>query len=90
MANKIALITGATGAAPELDKKGHPWLVIACDSCGTLVDLDLRVKPRDLFSPCCASRRALPALQWAWSPTHHCVVASSVDIKRCDGKKMKA
>ena len=26
----------------------HPWLVIACDSCGTVIDLDLRVKPRDL------------------------------------------
>jgi hypothetical protein len=25
----------------------HPWLVIACDSCGTVSDLDLRVKPRD-------------------------------------------
>jgi hypothetical protein len=25
----------------------HPWLVIACDSCGTVVDLDLRVKRRD-------------------------------------------
>jgi len=25
----------------------HHWVVIACDSCGTLVDLDLRVKPRD-------------------------------------------
>ena len=25
----------------------HPWLVVACDSCGTVVDLDLRVKPRD-------------------------------------------
>src|SRR5262249_2594217 len=25
----------------------HPWLVILCDSCGTVVDLDLRVKPRD-------------------------------------------
>jgi ribosomal protein L44E len=25
----------------------HHWLVIACDSCGTMVDLDLRVKPRD-------------------------------------------
>jgi hypothetical protein len=23
------------------------WVVIACDSCGTVVDLDLRVKPRD-------------------------------------------
>jgi hypothetical protein len=26
---------------------GHPWLVIVCDSCGTVVDLDLRVKLRD-------------------------------------------
>lgn len=26
----------------------HHWLVVACDSCGTVVDLDLRVKPRDL------------------------------------------
>jgi len=25
----------------------YPWLVIACDSCGMVVDLDLRVKPRD-------------------------------------------
>jgi hypothetical protein len=24
----------------------HPWLVVACDSCGTLADLDLRMKPR--------------------------------------------
>jgi hypothetical protein len=26
----------------------HHWLVIACDSRETVVDLDLRVKPRDL------------------------------------------
>ena len=25
----------------------HHWMVINCDSCGTVVDLDLRVKPRD-------------------------------------------
>jgi hypothetical protein len=25
----------------------HHWLIIACDACGTVVDLDLRVKPRD-------------------------------------------
>jgi len=25
----------------------HPWLVIARDACGTVVDLDLRMKPRD-------------------------------------------
>jgi hypothetical protein len=25
----------------------YPWLVVACDSCGTVVDLDLRVKSRN-------------------------------------------
>jgi hypothetical protein len=25
----------------------HPWLVVVCDSCGTVSDLDLRVKRRD-------------------------------------------
>jgi hypothetical protein len=25
----------------------HHWFVINCDSCGTVVDLNLRVKPRD-------------------------------------------
>jgi hypothetical protein len=25
----------------------HHWLIIVCDACGTVVDLDLRVKPRD-------------------------------------------
>jgi hypothetical protein len=25
----------------------HHWLIINCDSCGTVVDLDLSVKPRD-------------------------------------------
>jgi hypothetical protein len=25
----------------------HPWAVILCDSCKTVIDLDLRVKPRD-------------------------------------------
>jgi len=25
----------------------HHWLIIACDSCDAVVDLDLRVKPRD-------------------------------------------
>ena len=32
--------------AAALTSKRH-WLVIVCDSCGTVVDLDLRVKPRD-------------------------------------------
>src|SRR5689334_13840929 len=25
----------------------HHWVVIACDGCDSVVDLDLRVKPRD-------------------------------------------
>ncbi|HMF23640.1 MAG TPA: hypothetical protein VKG24_16140 [Pseudolabrys sp.] len=29
----------------------HHWLVIACDSCDTVVDLDLRVKPRTRRRP---------------------------------------
>ncbi len=34
----------------------HHWLVIACDSCGTMIDLDLRVKRRD---PAASIRTAL-------------------------------
>jgi hypothetical protein len=26
----------------------HPWLVVACDGCGKVTDLDLRMKSRDL------------------------------------------
>lgn len=25
----------------------HPWCLVLCDACGTVIDLDLRVKPRD-------------------------------------------
>ena len=38
----------------------HHWLVINCDSCGTVVDLDLRVKPRD---PEASIRVALRGIQ---------------------------
>jgi hypothetical protein len=38
----------------------HHWLVINCDSCGTVVDSDLRVKPRD---PESSVRIALPKVQ---------------------------
>ena len=37
----------------------HHWLVIACDSCGTVIDLDLTVKRRDpdgvhvCYGKCC-------------------------------------
>jgi hypothetical protein len=56
----------------------HHWLIIACDSCGTVVDLDLHVKPRDPEASVRASRCALSALQWPWTPAHHCVGAASV------------
>jgi hypothetical protein len=41
----------------------HHWLIIACDSCGTVIDLDLHeaTRPGSLCSRC-ASRRAMPAL----------------------------
>ena len=39
----------------------HHWLVVACDSCGTVVDLDLRVKPRD---PEASIRIALRDVRW--------------------------
>jgi hypothetical protein len=29
----------------------HHWLVVACDSCGTLIDFDLTVKRRDPKAP---------------------------------------
>ena len=38
----------------------HHWLVINCDSCGTVIDLDLRVKPRD---PAASIRVALRDVQ---------------------------
>ena len=38
----------------------HHWLVINCDSWGTVVDLDLRVKPRD---PEASIRVALRGIQ---------------------------
>ena len=29
----------------------HHWLIIACDSCGTVIDMDLTVKRRDPDAP---------------------------------------
>jgi hypothetical protein len=60
----------------------HPWLVIACDSCGTVVDLDLRVKPRDPeASMRVALRDVLPALQRAWWAAKCCVGVAAVDLR---------
>ena len=48
----------------------HHWMIVVCRSCGTVIDLDLRVKRRSPGSdhPDGAARRALPALQRAWLP----------------------
>jgi len=65
----------------------HHWLVIACDSCGTVIDLDLRVKPRD---PDASIRVALddvrgPAMQRPWADTHRpswLTVKSGSNVRR--------
>jgi hypothetical protein len=38
------------------------WLVIACDACDTVIDLDLTVRSRRA-DPHCAQRRSLSTLQ---------------------------
>jgi hypothetical protein len=38
----------------------YHWLVINCDACGTVVDLDLRVKPRDPEAPIRVALRKVP------------------------------
>ena len=47
----------------------HHWLVINCDSCGTVVDLDLRVKSRDpeLRFAMCDARVAMAMAARAFS-----------------------
>lgn len=42
-AGKIAWALPTIGAA--LASKHH-WLIIECNSCGTIIDLDLKMKPR--------------------------------------------
>ena len=61
----------------------HHWLIINCDSCGTVVDMDLRVKPRDPeASVRSASRCAMSALQWIWQAAYHCVGAAAYNLKQ--------
>ena len=58
----------------------HHWLVINCDSCGTVVDLDLRVKPRDLDASirvALCDVRCPPVTQAA----HYCVGTASIGLK---------
>jgi hypothetical protein len=47
-AGKTAWFWPTIGAA--LATKHH-WLIIACDSCGTVIDLDLTMKRRDPNAP---------------------------------------
>ena len=39
------LVDQVSNAAALTSK--HRWLIVGCDSCGKVFDLDLRVKPRD-------------------------------------------
>jgi hypothetical protein len=48
--NAVNSAKGATWFWPTIKcalTAKHHWLVIVCDSCGGVTDLDLRVKPRD-------------------------------------------
>jgi hypothetical protein len=60
----------------------HLWRATACGSCGTVIDLDLPMKPRDpeAFDPRRASRRPVPALQRRRASAHRRAVASPVDL----------
>ena len=55
----------------------HHWLIIACDSCGTVVDLDLSVMPRETRKPPSAWGGVVPALQWAWQAEDYCLIGTS-------------
>jgi hypothetical protein len=60
----------------------HPWLVVVCDSCGTVVDSDLRVKPRDPEASIrVALRDALPPVQWAWEAAYSSIGSASLDLR---------
>jgi len=46
---KRFLVRAMRGTGPRLQPRSHQniWLIITCDGCGTVIDLDLSVKPRD-------------------------------------------
>ena len=64
----------------------HHWVVINCDSCDTVTDLDLRAKPRD---PEASIRVALPALQWARQAAYRCAGAVAVNLGYCGEGSLK-
>ena len=51
LADKKVVWSWPTIAAALVSK--HHWLVVACDSCGTIIDLDLTFKRRDPSAPIC-------------------------------------
>jgi hypothetical protein len=53
LAEKKTIWFWPTIAAALISK--HHWLVVACDSCGTIVDLDLTFKRRDPNAPICTA-----------------------------------
>ena len=62
----------------------HHWLVIACDSCDSVVDLDLRVKPRDPDASIHVALRDVRCPRCnGHGPAHHCVGATPFDLVPC-------
>jgi hypothetical protein len=53
-----------------LVSKNH-WLVIECDSCDSVVDLDLRVKRRDPEASIRVALRDVRCPRWSRPPAHH-------------------
>jgi len=62
--NATLSANGRTSLLPKIaatNKAKHPWVVIACDTCGMVTDLDLRVKPRDPEASICVALRMCAA-----------------------------
>ena len=58
----------------------HHWLVINCDACGTVVDLDLRVKPRDPEVSIRVALRDVQRPRRTWAAADYRVGAKRVDL----------
>ena len=69
---RLVLAEGRCGPCRET-----PVAVIACDSCGTVMDLDLRVKPRD---PEASIRVALRDVRCP--PCSRCARTAAVDLRQ--------
>src|SRR5215468_6806308 len=62
----------------------HHWLVINCDSCGTVVDLDLRVKPRDPEASIRVALRNIrcPRCNGHGRPRIICIGTAAINLKK--------